>query len=136
MIGERRQEPVETGDLAVEPLERAGVRQLVRLDPGEHRPADAAAAQDADQLAGVDALDAGDVVGGQEIVEGALLAPVVAVGGEFTDDQGCDPGAARFDIDRVGAVVVDQRVGQGDDLTPIGGVGGDLLVAGHAGVEH
>ena len=33
------------------------------------------------------------------------------------------------------AVVPDQRIGEGDDLTRVGGVGDGLLVAGHRGVE-
>ena len=34
-----------------------------------------------------------------------------------------------------GAVVADVRVGEGDDLAGVAGVGEDLLVAGHGGVE-
>ena len=105
------------------------------MQASEDGAADAAAAQDTDELAGVDALDAGNLVLSQKVVQGALLAPVAAVGRQFTNDQGGDPGAARFEIDSVGAVVVDEGVGEGDDLSPIGGVGGYLLIAGHAGVE-
>ena len=41
----------------------------------------------------------------------------------------------RFHVDRSDAVVVDERVGQGDNLSAVGRIGADLLVAGHAGVE-
>ena len=37
---------------------------------------------------------------------------------------------------RVDAGVADVRIGQRDDLAAVGGIGEDLLVAGHRGVEH
>ncbi len=40
-----------------------------------------------------------------------------------------------FDIFRIGADIADMREGEGDDLTGIGGIGHDLLIAGHRGVE-
>ena len=35
----------------------------------------------------------------------------------------------------IDAVVADQRIGHGDDLTLVAGIGEDLLIAGHRGVE-
>ena len=42
----------------------------------------------------------------------------------------------RLLILRVGARVADVRIGQGDDLAQVGGVGQDLLVARHGSIEH
>ena len=41
----------------------------------------------------------------------------------------------RFDVLVVGADVADMREGEGDELPGIGGIGEDLLIAGHRGVE-
>ena len=44
-------------------------------------------------------------------------------------------GLGAFDILGVDAVVADFRIGHRDDLAAIAGIGEDLLVAGHRGVE-
>ena len=41
----------------------------------------------------------------------------------------------RLDVLVVGADIADMGEGEGDDLAGVGGVGEDLLVAGHRGVE-
>ena len=41
----------------------------------------------------------------------------------------------RLDILVVGADIADMREGEGDELSGIGGIGEDLLIAGHRGVE-
>src|SRR5262249_60631755 len=41
----------------------------------------------------------------------------------------------RFDVLVVGADIADVGEGEGDDLPGIGGIGEDLLIAGHRGVE-
>jgi hypothetical protein len=53
-----------------------------------------------------------------------------------------DPARARrrrhvdgLDVLLIGADVADMREGEGDDLPRIGGIGQDLLIAGHRGVE-
>ena len=45
------------------------------------------------------------------------------------------PGIVGFDILVIGADIADMGEGEGDDLARIGGIGHDLLVAGHRGVE-
>ncbi len=52
------------------------------------------------------------------------------------DDQpgGMNPGG--LDVLVVGAGVADVRIGQRDELPGVAGIGEDLLVAGHRGVEH
>ena len=42
---------------------------------------------------------------------------------------------AAFDVEAIDAIVAYQGIGHGDDLALVGGVGEDLLVAGHRGVE-
>ena len=44
-------------------------------------------------------------------------------------------GVDRLDVLGVGADIADMREGEGDDLAGIGGIGHDLLIAGHRGVE-
>ena len=41
----------------------------------------------------------------------------------------------RLDVFVVGADIADMREGEGDELPGIGGIGEDLLIAGHRGVE-
>ena len=41
----------------------------------------------------------------------------------------------RLDVFVVGADIADMRKGEGDELPGIGGIGEDLLIAGHRGVE-
>ena len=41
----------------------------------------------------------------------------------------------RLDVFVVGADIADMREGEGDELAGIGGIGEDLLIAGHRGVE-
>ena len=50
-------------------------------------------------------------------------------------DHGAGVDGARLHRVLADAVVADQRVGEGDDLAGVGGVGHGLLIAGHAGVE-
>ena len=86
--------------------------------------------------AGVDARQADDLLFLEVFVQRQLAAPV---GREFRDlahDKAGYPALAGLVILEVNAVVADQRVGHGDDLAVVGGVGQDLLIAGHAGVEN
>jgi len=48
---------------------------------------------------------------------------------------GARGGIRRLDVLLVGADIADMREGKGDDLAGVGGVGQNLLVAGHGGVE-
>ena len=55
--------------------------------------------------------------------------------GEFADDEPCRCGRRDFNILGIDAVVADVRIGHRDDLTRVGRVGEDFLIAGHRGVE-
>jgi hypothetical protein len=109
--------------------------RVVQQFGGQHTVHGAFNAELADQRAGVDPLDAHDVVLPQVLVE-AHVGPVVRVDRrQLLHDESRDVRAAAFDVLAVDAVVADQRVGHRDDLPLVGRVGEDLLVAGHRGVE-
>src|SRR5690606_34651361 len=87
------------------------------------------------QPAGVDAGDAGDAAAGEHGPEVLLRPPVGAAAGEVAHDHppAVDPGC--LVVERVGPVVADVRIGEGDDLARVGRIGDHLLVAGQHGVE-
>ena len=64
-----------------------------------------------------------------------LVAPVGGHERQVADDEARGVDAARLGILGVGADVADVRIGERDDLAGVGGIGEDLLVAGHRGVE-
>ena len=70
------------------------------------------------------------------MVEGFAGAVVAWDFAKFADDESAEEQATAFDVFGIDAVVADERIGHGDDLAVIGGIGEDFLVAGHAGVEH
>ena len=80
-------------------------------------------------------LDARDVMCLQVVVQAALTAEVAASGGQVTDDQRLCPGAEALIVLLVDAVVADQGVGHDHALAGVRGVGEDLLIAHHGGVE-
>ena len=71
----------------------------------------------------------------QKAVQRLLRAPVARRVGEFLDDEAGDLHPARLEIVGRDAVVADERVRQRDQLPGVGGIGQDLLIAGHAGIE-
>ena len=78
---------------------------------------------------------AGDAAVGEPVEPAALGGGgVLAVLG-LAHDHGA--GVDAVGLHRLGAdaVVADERIGEGDDLARVGGVGDRLLVAGHRGVE-
>ena len=97
---------------------------------------DALAAQLAGQTAGVDAGEADNLLRLEVLVERYLAAPVGRIFAHLAHDEAGDPALARLVVVKVDAVVADERVGHGNDLTVVGRVGQDLLIAGHAGVEY
>jgi hypothetical protein len=111
-------------------------RSVVEVGGGQDAGHGAADAQAADQGSGVDTLDADDVVLSKVGVKGAVRAEVARCARELADDEALDLGPARFGVLGIDAVVADERVGHGNDLSLVRRVGQHLLVAGHAGVEH
>ncbi len=91
------------------------------------------------QGAGIDTGDADDVAllePGIELFGSAVVGWIGDVGLEHdAADAGESGHVHRLDVFVVGADIADMGEGEGDDLAGIGGVGQDLLVAGHGGVE-
>ena len=122
---------------------RHGVRDAVGAQGREivrHRVADgsvhrAGLAQDARDGAGVDAGDAGDVVGFQKCVE-RFLAPEVRRRLALLAHDIAAHAALALKIGRDDAVVADERERLQHDLAAVAGVGECLDVAVHAGGEH
>jgi hypothetical protein len=92
-------------------------RRLVALGAGEDGAVlGALLAQDAGQLAGVDAGDGDDVFGLQVIGQRLGGAEVRRQQRQVADDQAGGMHFGRFDVFRVDAGVADVRIGQRDDL--------------------
>ncbi len=98
------------------------VRRTAVADPLGERP-------------GVDAGDGGQLMRAQPGIEMLGRAPVRGlrnVGGQHRAARRRRHG---LDIFRIGAGIADMREGEGDDLPGVRGIGHDLLIAGHRGVE-
>ena len=71
-----------------------------------------------------------------ELVGDLLRAPVGADFGKLAHDQTLNVGPLRFIVFGVGAVVSDFGVGQDDNLSGVGGVGENFLVAGDGSIKN
>ena len=83
----------------------------------------------------VDPFHAGDVPFSQIFVERHFGAPVAGDLGQFFDDESAHMRRVAFLIERIDAVISDQRIGHRHDLSAVRGIGQHLLIAGHGGVE-
>jgi hypothetical protein len=93
-------------------------------------------AQQPREAPGIDVADGHDPgaleVGGQVLG----VAPVRSGERQVADHEARGVGLERLGVLGIGAGVADVGVGEGDDLARVRGIGEDLLVAGHRGVEH
>ncbi len=96
----------------------------------------AGVAQDAREATRVDLGDRHDAVALQVGVEGFLRAPVAREQRQVADHESRGVHRGRFGVLGIAAGVADVRIGQGDDLSCVGRIGQDFLVAGHRRVEH
>ena len=91
------------------------------------------------QRAGVDAGDADDAACPQPLVEVSRGAVIRRLGDVGLQNAAADAGGGGevdgLDVLVIDADIADMGKGEGDDLAGIGGVGEDLLVAGHGGIE-
>ena len=75
----------------------------------------------------------------QPLVEMLGGAVVGGLGDRGAQDHAARAGRCRhvhrLDVFIVGTDIADMREGEGDELPGIGGIGEDLLIAGHRGVE-
>ena len=99
----------------------------------------AAFADTARQGTGVNAADRDDASAFQPVVQVAVRPPVRRPGGRVAKDRTLSGGFGRsrdlLDVFGVGSDVADMGEGEDDDLGHIRGVGEDLLVTAHRGVE-
>ena len=90
----------------------------------------------AHQRAGVDLGQHRNRIALHVLVGDLFGAPIGADGRELADDQALDIGLGRLVVCLVGAVVADLGVGENDDLTGIGRIGGDFLITGKRSIEN
>ena len=93
-------------------------------------------AQDSRQLARVDVGDADDVARREELPEILRAPPTRGQRRQVANHESRGKDAPRFRIFGIDADVADMGIGQRDDLTGVGRIGKDFLVAGHRGVEN
>ena len=106
------------------------------LRTGEHTVHAPLTAEYFRQCPGIHALDAGNVVLFQIAVQCVLTAEITPLGRQMADNKGLHPRAAGLVVLVVDAVIANEGIGHHHALSSIGGVGQDLLIAGHGGVEH
>ena len=93
-------------------------------------------AQVAGEAPGVDAGNAGNTVGNEHGVQVTAGPPVAVAPGQVPHDHPATEGSAALVVLVVDPVVADVGIRERDDLTRIGRIGNDLLVAGQDRVEH
>ncbi len=114
--------------------ERASLFGIGLAGRGHDGAQAAVRAEVAGQGAGVDAGDGRDPRLAQH--RGQLSGAVEDRGGGVGHDQAAQPGSLGLVVEAKPAVVADERVGHDHELARVAGIGGDLLVAGLAGVHH
>ena len=88
-----------------------------------------------DEGARVDVGNDGNSVGDEIVVERFRRAPVAGNRRHPPNDKGFEKRLSGFDVFGIDAGIADQRVGHRDDLTGVGRIRQDLLIARHRGVE-
>ena len=111
------------------------VRILLGVEP-QGGGLGAGIAQAAGDAPGVDPGDADQAPCLQPAIEMLQCAEVRRVGDRRPQHHAAGMAVGGFDVLVVGADVADVGKGEGDELAGVGGIGQDLLVAGHRGVEH
>ena len=105
----------------------------------DHRVGHALFADQHGQRAGVDAAQTDDAAAFKPVVEiaGGAVVRLRRDGGMQNDAAGARPRRHihALDVFLVGADIADVGEREGDDLPGVGGVGEDLLIAGHGGIE-
>ena len=106
------------------------------LRTGDHAVHGPLTAEYSGQSPGIDTLDPGDVILFQIGVQLTLAAEIAASPGQVPHDKGLRPGLGGLVVLVVHAVIANEGIAHYDPLSRVGGIGEDLLVAGHGGVEH
>jgi hypothetical protein len=128
VLARHRGRGLRRGERLVDPAGRVGSRD----DAAVLR---ALRAQVAREPPRVDVADGDQGVAREVGGEVLLPAPARSHQGQVADDEARGVDLARLDVFRVGPGVADVRVGERDDLAGVGGIGEDLLVTRHRGVE-
>src|SRR5207244_10595343 len=115
------------------PLDQRLRRRAAAVDDALLRPH---GSQDADESPGVDALDADQAVALEEMRQRLLRAPVRGFPADPARDQARRLGRLRLLVSEVDAVVAHLADGERHELSGVGRIGEDLLIAGMAGVEN
>ncbi|KFB69115.1 MAG: hypothetical protein CAPSK01_001306 [Candidatus Accumulibacter vicinus] len=124
--------PGETGEGC-----RFGKRALViDLDGHDAARLRALFPQQACQLARVDPGNRNHAVFLQIRGQCLLQTPIRCPNRQVTNHQPCGMVARRFEVLGITANVADMRIGQGDDLATVRGIGQYFLIASHRRVEH
>ena len=108
----------------------------IRLSGGDHAAHHAFIAQVPNQRAGVDIRQHRNLVSLQVFVRHLVRAVVRRIRRKLAHDQPFDVRLTRFFIVGIGAVIADFWIGENDDLSSIGGIGKDLLVAGNGCIKN
>jgi len=116
-------------------LGHQGLGLLQRGIGAEHPDLGPRIANAAHQRPGIDARNPRHVRLGEESIDAALGAPVAGLIEQFANHEAREKGAGRLLVLGVDPHVADLGIGHGHDLTRVGGVGDDLLVARHARIE-
>jgi hypothetical protein len=72
----------------------------------------------------------------QVILQRILRMKMGRKGTELTHHESLHLNPFGFHVGGMYAIITDQRIGHGDDLAVIGGIGKDFLIPGHGGVEN
>ena len=87
------------------------------------------------QCTGIDTSDAHHLMGPHPVLQRVLAAPVAVQRSELPCDHATGVRLISLLVIGIDSGVAQFRVGKGDQLTVVAGIGEHLLVAGHAGVE-
>ena len=93
-------------------------------------------ANEARQAPRVHIRDRHDLLAHEVLLERRIRPPTARAPRRLSDDEPGSPDLAGFHVFAVDAGIADLRIGQGDDLESVGGVGEDLLVARHRRIEY
>ena len=115
-------------------LQRADIEHAVRIvaDDAFGRAAEPDTPR---QLPCVDTGNADQVAARQPVVQRPGRAEIGRLGDRFAQNEAARRHRRGLDVFLVGADIADMREGESDDLTGIGGIRQDLLIAGHRCVE-
>jgi hypothetical protein len=88
------------------------------------------------QRSRVDTIQRRDSRALEIVLQRPACTPVAVVARRFTHDEAGNLDRTALRVVRIDAVVADERIRHGDDLTGVGWVGENFLIARHGRVEH